>query len=186
VKGQEDSEIEQKPFMKGPESRFRLTLLLVLYLVLSFDSFSQEQIPQSSGFGGYLIMGPGSFYVRSNRIYNGPPLLGDSGKRQISSIFDPAETNRIFAFAVAGELNYTFADSRTQLIMGNRLEELIRLDVPFNIGVRQELMEKGIIALSALLTPLQLKFWEDPYVENENRVPTECRFPELDFDGPGL
>ena len=116
--------------------RLRKISLLLLVFVFSIDALSQELIPKDSGFGGYLFTGPGSFYVRTNRIYTGPPLFGDSGEQQISSIFEPAETNRVFAFAVAGKLNYTFAESRTQLFMGNRLEELIRLDVPFILGVR--------------------------------------------------
>jgi len=79
--------------------------------------------------------------------------------------------------ATVGELNYTFAGTRTQLFFGNRLEDVLRLDVVFGLGARQELPDSSILAVSYLMTPAQLKLWSDPYIEGEDRRSTELNFP---------
>ena len=107
----------------------------------------------------------------------GAPLLGDVGNAQIASIFDPPAARYAPAFAVPGEVNYTFAGTRTQVFFGNRLEDILRLDVPLGFRARQELPDESVLAVSVLLTPLELKYWSDPYVEGEDRVGTGLSFP---------
>ncbi|MDO6473747.1 DUF2860 family protein [Maribacter sp. 1_MG-2023] len=132
-------------------------------------------------FGGVFLIGPGVFNVKSNLLVTGPPLTGDVGDPIISSIFDQAGSNITFAFPVAGELNYTFSKSKTQLFFGNGLEDILRLDVPIGIGIRKQLRDSSIISLKFISTPLTLKYWKDPYVENEAREKTELNFPGLRF-----
>ncbi len=143
--------------------------------------FAQDDIPKTTGFSGFVSTGPGVFIVKSNRLAAGPPLLNDVGERQLTSVFNVAPTNTTAAWPLAGEVNYTFSESRTQLFFGNRLEDLLRLDVPFGLGIRQELKDSSIVALSALFTPLELKFWKDPYVEGEDRTKNRLNFPGLRF-----
>ena len=159
--------------------RFKIQLaskLLAFSLFFCSSMMAQDDIPETEGFSGYVITGPGVFNIKSNTLVTGPPLLGDVGNKQIESVFDSPESNTSMAWAFAGEINYTFSKSRTQIFFGNRLEDVLRLDVPFGLGVRQELKDKSIMALSLLSTPAELKFWSDPYVENEDREKTILTF----------
>ena len=136
-----------------------------------------DNIPETSGFSGFFLVAPGYFNVESNLIVTGAPLLKDVGEAQIESIFAQPSSQSAPAFIVGGELNYTFASTRTQLFFGNRLEDILRLDIAFGLGVRQELPDESILAASFLFTPLQLKFWSDPYIEGEDRKGTDLNFP---------
>ncbi len=144
---------------------------------VSHNLLAQERIPDSTGFSGYVLAIPGVFIISNNLLAGGAPLLEASGTSQISSIFDSPDSNSIPALPFAGELNYTFGKSRTQLFFGNKFEDILRLDVAFRFGVRQEIGKAGILDANIIITPLELRFWSDPYVENENRIPTELNFP---------
>ena len=155
--------------------------IVALIFGLKFDSIAQDNIPSTKGFGGYIFLLPGYFAVESNLLVAGPPLVGDVGNHSINSIFEAPQSQNSFAFGFAGELNYTFSKSRTQLFFGNRLEDILRLDVPFGFGIRQELPDKSILAMSFLLTPLELLFWSDPFVENVERKETYLFYPGVRF-----
>ncbi len=159
-------------------SRIR-TLLAVLLALACAKAQAQDDIPSSSGWSGYLLVAPSYFNVKSNVLVTGPPLWGVVGHANIASINDESGTKGSFGLGVVGEINYTFDKSRTQIHFGNRLEDLLRLDVPYGLGVRQELRDSSIIALAVLLTPLELKFWADPYVEGEDRFKTLLTFRGL-------
>ena len=155
---------------------FWICLLLVdlgLHPALAVDS-----IPATSGFRGFFITGPGYFNIKSNLIVEGPPLLGDVGNTRIDSIFAPPKSQSAAAYIpLVGEINYTFAGTGTQVFLGNRLEDVLRLDLAFGVGVRQSLGNGGIFAASVLATPLELEVWSDPYVEGADRTPTEVNRP---------
>jgi hypothetical protein len=140
--------------------------------VLAVDS-----IPTTSGFSGFVLVGPGYFNVETNLIVTGSPLLDDVSNASIDSIFASPQSQTVPALLVGAELNYTFASTRTQLFFGNRLEDILRLDLAVGLGARQELPDGSIIAASVLTTPLDLKVWADPYVEGEDRTRTELDFP---------
>ena len=136
-------------------------------------------IPTTSGWGGFFLVAPGVFNTQTNLIVTGPPLAQDAGYKNIASIYSSAQVKTAIASPVAGEINYTFAKSKTQVFLGNRLEDLLRLDVPFGLGVRQELKDSSILSLSFLFTPLNLSQWKDPYLENKDREPSRVNLPGL-------
>lgn len=162
--------------MKNKIVKFTLPILFIL---ISQSINSQDRIPSTSGVGGFALLGLGYFNVESNLIVKGSPLIGDVGNTNIESIFEKPNSQTAFALPMGGELNYTFSSTRTQLYFGNRLEDLLRLDLILGLGVRQELPDESIIAASFLFTPFELKYWADPYVEGEDRIPTELNFPGL-------
>ncbi|MBT8294392.1 MAG: DUF2860 domain-containing protein, partial [Eudoraea sp.] len=159
----------------------KLIFSLLLVLIPSMVLVAQNRIPETSGFGGYFLTGPGIFQIKSNLLVTGPPLTGNVGDPVINSVFEQAESNSSFAWPLAGELNYTFSASKTQIFFGNGLEDILRLDVPVGIGVRQQLKDSSMLTFRILTTPLKLKFWEDPYVENEEREKTKLNFQGIRF-----
>ncbi|MCL1595419.1 MAG: DUF2860 domain-containing protein [Actinomycetia bacterium] len=147
---------------------FTLLIVMTANSVLAIDS-----IPKNSGFSGFILAAPGSFGVENNlAVRASPPLLDDVGNPQIASIFESPSLRSVPSLLFAGELNYTFASTRTQVFLGNRIEDLLRLDVSFGFGLRQELSDGSILAGSILATPTEMKVWSDPYVEGMDRVKT--------------
>jgi Protein of unknown function (DUF2860) len=152
-------------------------VLIFLISSLVHKVMAQDQIPETSGFSGYVLVIPGVFVVSNSLLASGAPLLDDVGSKQITSIFVSPESNSAPVLPVAVELNYTFGKSKTQLFFGNKFEDILRLDVAFGLGVRQDIGDAGILVANFLFTPLELKFWSDPYIEGEDRVKTELNFP---------
>jgi len=152
-------------------------VMLLLTAVTLRSAVAQDDIPTTSGFSGYGLVAPGYFNVQSSLLVTGTPLLADVGTAQIESIFEAPTSGSVPALVLGLELNYTNASTRTQLFFGNRIEDILRLDIAFGLGIRQELGDMGILAVSALLTPTELKFWADPYVEGEDRQPTSLDYP---------
>lgn len=105
--------------------RWRYIGLFLIIVSFAHDLFAQDELPQTSGFGGYFLTMPGAFFVQSNLIVSGAPLLGDVGNPRIASIFDTPESRAVAVLPIAGELNYTFSKSRTQLFFGNRLVDIV-------------------------------------------------------------
>jgi len=151
----------------------------VLVGIACHSIVAQDDIPKTSGFSGFALLGPGYFNVEHSLLVTGAPLLDDVGTPQIESIFDPPPSGSAPALLVGFELNYTFSSTRTQLYLGSRLEDLLRLDILIGLGVRQELPDSSILAASLLLTPLELKYWSDPYIEGEDRKRTGLYFPGI-------
>ena len=154
-----------------------LWIIPFIVFMLSLPTMAQDDIPTTTGFGVYALTGLGVFPIETNLLATGPPLLGDAGKSEVESIFQSPESQTALAFLLAGEIDYTISKSRTQFYFGWRLEDILRLDVPFGLGVRQELPDSSILALSALLVPLKIELWQDPYIEGEERERTDMDFP---------
>jgi len=101
-----------------PHWRYIGFFFIIIFFAL--DLFAQDELPQTSGFSGHFATMPGVFFVQSNLIVSGAPLLGDVGNPRIASIFDTPESQAAAALIIAGELNYTFSKSRTQLFYRQR------------------------------------------------------------------
>ena len=161
----------------GVKARLLRCGLACILACISHFALAQDSVPESSGLSGFFIAAPGYFKVESNLIATGAPLLDDVSNEVIPSIFESPQSRSSPALLVGGEIDYTFAKTRTQIFFGNRLEDLLRLDLVVGLGVRQELPDNSILAASVLATPLDLKFWEDPFVEGEARVKTGVDVP---------
>ena len=151
--------------------------IIACFVLLITDAIAQDSIPKKSGIGAQFVVMPGIYFVKSQVLSSGAPLLGDVGNASIPSLNEAPKSETIAALPLAGELSYTFSKTRTQLYFGNRLVDIIRLDGVLAFGIRQEIGKGGILAASFLFTPFELNFWEDPFVENETRIPTAMNLP---------
>jgi len=134
-------------------------------------------IPTTSGWGGFILVGSGYISMQTNLVASGPVSLGrPSGYKNIESIFSSPVTKSYLGALFPTEINYTFAKSKTQLFLGNRVEDLIRMDIPFSLGVRQELKDSSILAFQVITTP-NVSLWKDPYAENVDRENTNIILP---------
>lgn len=134
--------------------------------------YAIDPIPQESGVSGFISLGAGVANVESNFLSSTLNGNVDIGDEKISSLGSPS--GETFAMpAVAFELTYTFAESRTQIFFGPKLEDFLRFDLTTSFGVRQELGNAGVVALSTLQAPIKSKVWRDPYQTDVKRSDTD-------------
>ncbi len=154
-------------------SRINIVLLILStgWLFGTTPAYSITPIPQDSGFRGFINIGAGAITAKSNMIVGNK--LTTIGNQRIDSLTDSADSTNDFIPLISGELAYTFASTRTQLYLGNSLEDFIRFDTATLAGVRQELPDKSIVALSYVSSLIRTEVWADPYVVGQDRTKTD-------------
>jgi len=130
-----------------------------------------EAIPKESGFDGFVRLGGGYSWVKSNMVAGND--LGDVGQRKINSLTDSPDSESDGIPQLDWNVKYTFASTRTQLFAGSRLEDIFRFDATTQAGVRQEFESLGIVGASLVFTTLPTEVWKDPYVVNDGRKKTD-------------
>ena len=156
-----------------PLSLLGKVLLIGLLIALASPAYGQplDQIPQESGFSGFVLPGVAFWRVEDNMVARISYFsLTD---RKINSINDSPKSEYSVTPMLTFNLRYTFASTRTQVFLGNQLEDLLRFDLATLLGVRQELADQSIIGLSYIFNPVVTQVWKDPYVENRNRSRTD-------------
>lgn len=138
---------------------------------------AQNVIPQTSGFNGFGAFNVAIFEGKTSFLASGPPLLGAISRKVITTFDGSPLPLKAPALLVGGEVNYTFASSRTQLFLGGALEDILLLDVAIEIGARQQLPDKSVLAVSGIVTPFQQRPWVDPYVLGVPREFDKVNYP---------
>lgn len=123
-------------------------------------------IPEQSGFSG-LIMGGVTTSTYQSNFYS-----GKGSKDRLDNPGAP-QTQQETSPLLDTDLRYTFADSRTQLFMGNLVQDAIRYDFTQQLGIRQQLGDKGIIAGSFVFNNTPVKQWQDPFATGISRSTTQ-------------
>ncbi len=154
-----------------PTSSTGKALLISLLFFLANPAFAIEPIPQESGFSGFVNAGAAYLDVKNNMIAGND--LGDVGKDTIGSIFDSPDSESDVIPVLNAEVRYTFASTRTQLFVGNRLEDFLRFDLATLAGVKQELPDESILSAAYLFSGVPTEVWTDPYVEGFPRQKTD-------------
>lgn len=151
-------------------SLFKLILIISLIGITS-PSHAIQPIPEKTGFSGFINVGAGAMNVRNNMVAGND--MADMTSKRIDSISGSPgyDTNAIPL--INFEVNYTIAETRTQIIAGNRLEDLLRFDTSSVIGIRQELPDKSSVSLLYAFSPFATSVWEDPYLTGEDRKKTD-------------
>ena len=147
-------------------TRSTLTILLTLAGVSAHAEINP--IPKQSGFSGFGQLGASYSEVNSN-ILIGPEKsesqrLG-SLNSQASSTGSRADLNL--------DLRYTFAESRTQLFLGNVIQDALMLDFTQQFGVRREMGDKGIGSVAYVFSGIPGEVWRDPYQTGSDREDTD-------------
>jgi hypothetical protein len=153
-------------------SLFTKGIILVFLCVFTATAYAQPVgIPQESGFSGLVNGGAGLWRVEDNMVKRiGYFKIGDSN---ISSTDDKPRSEYSVSPILNFNLRYTFASTRTQIFLGNQLEDLLRLDTATLLGVRQELPDQSIIGISYVFSALVTEVYKDPYDTNGSRNGTD-------------
>lgn len=146
--------------------------LAFLVCALMSDAYAQlRPFPEKSGFNGFVNLGAGVLRGESNLIAG--TKFGDVSKATIPSIFAKPDTETTGVPIVNFEVAYTFATKRTQIFVGNLLEDFLRFDFTTQLGARYQFRDKSILAASFVSSSIPAEVWADPYVANQERQDTD-------------
>ncbi|GAA4498600.1 DUF2860 family protein [Pseudaeromonas paramecii] len=154
--------------------------LLALALLPVIGQAEVLGIPKEDGFSGFVFAGAAYNNVDSNILVG--PSKNDS--RRIGSLSDMASSDGT-DLSLNFDLRYTFADARTQIYLGNLIQDAMRLDFSQQLGVRHEFGDQGIGSLAYVFSGIPTKVWQDPYRTGSDRSTTDrtSRGVRLGWDG---
>jgi len=146
-------------------------LTATVTIAVAGQALALDKIPEKDGLSGYVTLGVSSTSFSSNMISGSD--FGDIGDETIDSLEKSPGSEDLTSGFFTGEVNYTFADTRTQLFLGNSLEDMVRYDFGFQAGIRQEVSNNGVVSGAILFSGMPANVWADPYVVNQERKETE-------------
>ncbi|MHC5073787.1 MAG: DUF2860 family protein [Planctomycetota bacterium] len=130
-----------------------------------------QPVPEESGASGFINAGAAYMEIKTNMI-KGNKIIS-FGDDTISSITSSPGTESEVIPLFSGEVAYTFGDSRTQIYLGNQLEDILTFDTASLLGVRKEFGDNGTGAISYVFNGIVTEVWEDPYVAGAKRRETD-------------
>ncbi|PTT45997.1 DUF2860 family protein [Aeromonas sp. HMWF016] len=147
----------------------KLSFIAVALLTTTSVNAEIIKIPTQSGFSGFVMGGVGILEYKSN-MYKG--YNGDNESH--NGLFNSPESYSSGTPILGADLRYTFAETRTQLFLGNLIQDAVRFDFTQQLGVRQQMGDKGIVALGYVFPLLPTETWADPYAAG-NRQDTDMK-----------
>lgn len=153
-------------------SILRGAAVVCLLFVASGSAWAQLlPMPEESGFSGFVNLGAMYLNVESNMVAGNK--VADVGNSVTTSLTASPDSNNDVIPLINFDARYTFASTRTQLFLGNSLEDFLRFDLTGQAGVRQGISDRSSVSASFLLSTFDAQVWEDPYVVNTPRVETD-------------
>jgi hypothetical protein len=149
----------------------KMTVMIVVMLCAVGAAYALDKVPDESGFSGFVRFGVGVMSYESNTVA-GNRLL-DIGDETVNSLYEEPESDTSGIAIFNFDLSWTFAGTRTQLFLGSQLEDIARFDLTQQIGVKQELKDKSILAVSYVMNSIPTEVWEDPYITGVSRQKTD-------------
>lgn len=148
--------------------------VFVIFLLWAMmgDTYAQLlQVPEKSGFSGFINIGAAGVRAKSNLIAGNS--VADIGNETIPSIFAKPESKSDGIPIINFEVAYTWGPKRTQVFLGNLLEDFLRFDFTSQLGVRHQFRDSSVIAVSFTSSSLPAEVWADPYVKDQKRQKTD-------------
>ncbi|MCP3940459.1 MAG: DUF2860 domain-containing protein [Desulfobacteraceae bacterium] len=153
--------------------------LALILLLTPLSALALNPIPKDSGFSGFVKLGGGVLHYKGNMVA-GNDFVDVSNDTIASVTASPDDETKGSPF-FDGEIGYTFASTRTQIILGSHLDDIARLENAQQLAVKQELPDKSLISLGVLFTGVPTEVWKDPYLTNTPRQSTDRDSAGLKF-----
>ncbi|MFR9719138.1 DUF2860 family protein [Aeromonas diversa] len=125
-------------------------------------------IPAESGVSGFVMGGVTAQQYESNFF------KGEKGDSRVDSLTQSPDQHGSLKALIGADLRYTFADTRTQLFLGNLIQDAVRYDMTQQLGVRQQFGDLGIVSLGYVFSALPAETWADPYYLGGERQETDA------------
>ncbi|MGL5284741.1 MAG: DUF2860 family protein, partial [Aeromonas sp.] len=135
----------------------RYSLLAVALFGTAAAHADVVTIPSESGFSGFVMGGAGVQNYQSN-FYK-----GRGGDDHHDGLHSGPQSQSSLVPLINADLRYTFGDTRTQLFLGNLIQDAVRFDFTQQAGVRQQIGDKGVLSAGYVFSGMPVKTWKDPY-----------------------
>ncbi len=152
----------------------KMTLLGLTFLAANNAYAGLGELPKESGWSGFVLGGVNTYNYKSN-FYS-----GDDSNAQIGSLSGADSTSSVNPLLNA-DIRYTFADTRTQVFLGNLIQDAVRFDFTQQLGIRQEMSNKGIVAGSVVFNAMPIEQWSDPFAVGVDRQSTDIKSKGVRF-----
>ena len=150
-------------------NRSTQSALTLLFTLLGVSAHAEiNPIPKQSGFSGFGQLGATYSEVNSNILVG-----SQKGESQRIDSLDSQASSSGSRITPNLDLRYTFAESRTQLFLGNVIQDALMLDFTQQFGVRQEMGNKGIGSVAYVFSGIPGEVWRDPYQTGSDRDDTD-------------
>ncbi|GAB3515118.1 DUF2860 family protein [Photobacterium alginatilyticum] len=146
---------------------YKCYLVIGCLVISCFVQANPFSIPQDTGWSGFFMAGGGYTNYKSN-YYTGP-----DGEEQVVNISGKPNSQGVFTPSFNVDIRYTFAESRTQLFLGSLIQDVVRFDYTQQLGIRQQIGNKGVISGSFVFSAMPGEVWQDPYETNVERDDTD-------------
>lgn len=165
-----------------PGSATLLTVALGLFA--SGQAVALDTIPEESGLSGFLSLGAAVNNVKNNMIVG--TSLKTVTKNSIDSITASPNDRNTASPTFNYDLRYTFASTRTQILLGQEILDALRFEASSGIGVAQELGDKSVVTAKYLFPSLPTKVWADPYIAKRGRNKTDRKANGVQLSWSGI
>jgi len=146
-----------------------LNPIIVATLLVS-SAMAIEPIRKEAGWSGFALFGGGYLKYENNEVAGN--RLVDVKDTQINS-YGSAESQTTGIPVLNGVLRYTFKNKKTEIFLGNTLEDYLRMDAALSLGIRHDFEGVGILGIRFLASTTPTDVWEDPFLKDQNRHDTE-------------
>lgn len=143
---------------------------LVLSVVLASSVMAIEPIAKEAGWSGFLVVGAGHLVYKNNEIAGN--RLVDVEDKTINHLGSPSSQSTAIP-VLTGTIRYTLENEKTEIFLGNSLEDFLRMDATLALGVRHDFEGIGILGIRLLASATPTDVWEDPFLTGVNRTSTE-------------
>jgi len=169
---------------RGPLSR-QILLLAASICALNWGAAANAVtvIPEKGGLSGYVNLGVGGVEIESNLLSEVADGLVEVGDAIIDDINSSPDSETAAVPMLNFELSYTFEGSRTQLYIGNLLEDFLTFDLSAQGGIRQDVGGVGVFGIAFLSTSLSADVWQDPYQSGVKRKEKKATCSPLSSSG---
>ncbi|WP_159065060.1 DUF2860 family protein [Thaumasiovibrio subtropicus] len=129
------------------------------------------EFSEDSGFSGAVGAGIAIFDVKSNFL--GGNRFADLDNSNTDSLFSSPSQARATSPDIQIDVRYTFEGSKTEIMLGNALADLVRLDFSQQLGIRHKRDDLGVFSAGYLFSSLPAEVWQDPFKHGVERTRVE-------------
>ena len=145
--------------------KLAITCSLIVSSLLAIEPISKE-----SGWSGFVLLGAGTIEYENNEVAGNQMV--DVEDKTISNYGSPnSQSTAIPVFT--GTVKYTLEDKKTEIFIGNSLEDYLRMDSSLSLGIRHDFKDVGILGIRLLASTVPTDVWEDPFYKGGDRTDTE-------------
>ncbi|PHR55606.1 MAG: hypothetical protein COA44_10180 [Arcobacter sp.] len=143
---------------------------IVIASLLVSSTMAIEPIAKEAGWSGFIVVGAGHLVYKNNEIAGN--RLVDVEDKTIDDL-GSASSQTTAIPVLTGTVRYTLENKKTEIFLGNSLEDFLRMDATLALGVRHDFENIGVLGIRLLASATPTDVWEDPFVTGTDRTSTE-------------